>query len=229
LPKKNLAASLSQSFVWAGYFFRLFVAIFFLPFFCAQQVETIAQNLSLDLTTWYIPDLAPGFFDGPAEGLAASFCFFHQFDLIFTSDTINHQSPINKYGVVLAHNFPLVCIGKKANGEDLLVIDPEWRTILPSVQEKYARRIARFRAACHSLKKVYFFRYLDINYQQSKQLSDLLEALYPQLDFVLICVNNSSSLTPYWGLPRVKNYHYNTQAPSSIEEWRRIFTDASLI
>jgi hypothetical protein len=68
---------------------------------CAQQVQAIAQNLSLDLTTWYIPDLPPKFFDGQAEGNALynightrakniwqlHAAFFHQFDLIFTSDT----------------------------------------------------------------------------------------------------------------------------------------------
>lgn len=113
-------------------YFRLFVVISFFYFFaavaaplkvlhltfhrgCAQQVQAIAQNLSLDLTTWYVPDLPPRFFDGYAEGNALynightraekiwqlHSAFFHQFDLIFTSDTaalsrifLQNNSPI---------------------------------------------------------------------------------------------------------------------------------------
>ncbi len=68
---------------------------------CAKQVETIANHFSIDLTTWYIPDLPPLFFDGCTQGSALYNIghrraqniwnlhapFFQQFDLILTSDT----------------------------------------------------------------------------------------------------------------------------------------------
>jgi hypothetical protein len=156
--------------------------------------------------------------------------FNHYTNPDYFTPYIDNQSPVNRYGVVLAHNFPLICIGKKASGEDLLIMDPQWREVLPDVQAKFARRIARFRDACHSFKKVCFFRYLGISYSEAKQLSELLTTLYPNLDFVLICVNNSSSShDPSWNLPRVKCYSYNTTALSALEEWKRIFIAAQLL
>ncbi len=156
--------------------------------------------------------------------------FNHYTNPDYFTPYIDEQSPINKYGVVLAHNFPLVCIGKKPNGEELWVMDPEWRKFLPDIQIKYERRINRFRKACLSSKKVCFFRYLDINYSKAKQLSELLHVLYPHLDFVLLCVENQSHpFARSWHLPRVKNYYYNTQAPLPVEEWKRIFREALLL
>ncbi len=145
---------------------------------------------------------------------------------------IDNQSPINKYGVVLAHSFPLVSVGKKENGEDVLVMDPKWRDVLSIVEEKYERRITRFRQACTSSKKVCFFRYLDIDYAKADQLSNLLHKCYPNLDFLLVCVQNISSDRERqrdWNLPRVKNLYFNTSAVSPHEEWTRIFQDANLI
>lgn len=145
----------------------------------------------------------------------------------------DQQSPINKYGVVLAHNFPLVAVGKKENGEDLLVMDPQWRDVLPTVQEKFIRRANRFRAACYSDKRVCFFRYLDINYQSAEILSHLLHLRYPTLKFFIMCVDNATTSKVNeeddWHIPRIRHFYYNVNASSALEEWMRIFQKAGLI
>ena len=37
---------------------------------CAKEIESVAKELSLDLTTWFIHDLAPYEFDGMTKGSA---------------------------------------------------------------------------------------------------------------------------------------------------------------
>ncbi|MCF7852554.1 MAG: hypothetical protein K9M07_04870 [Simkaniaceae bacterium] len=68
---------------------------------CALEIEAMAKELSIDLTTWYIHDLPPLFFDGMSKGSTLYNIghdraekiwnlhrdFFEQFDLILTSDT----------------------------------------------------------------------------------------------------------------------------------------------
>ncbi len=68
---------------------------------CQTEVEALAQEFSLDLTTWFIPDLPPGWFDGQAQGCALYNIdharaeriwqlhkpFFETFDAIITTDT----------------------------------------------------------------------------------------------------------------------------------------------
>lgn len=146
---------------------------------------------------------------------------------------IDKQSPVNKYGIVLSHSFPLTVIGKKENGDDLLILDPNWREVLPTVQEKYKRRITRFRDACRSNKKVCFFRYLDISPNGAKQLSQLIKTIYPNLEFVLVCVENTTSSSTRKSLKRrdsgIRYYYYNVDEKDALEEWKKIFQDAGLI
>lgn len=68
---------------------------------CANEVAALSNKLSIDLTTWLIPELPLYFFDGYSSGNALYNIghkraeeiwllhkdFFNQFDLIFTSDT----------------------------------------------------------------------------------------------------------------------------------------------
>lgn len=68
---------------------------------CAEEVQRVAQDLSIDLTTWFIQDLPPNFFDGQrttnalyniGHDRAARIWdlhkdFFDKFDMIITSDT----------------------------------------------------------------------------------------------------------------------------------------------
>jgi hypothetical protein len=68
---------------------------------CANEIEIVAQKLSLDLTTWYIHDLPAYFFDESSTGCclynigharaeriwSKHRSYFESFDLIITSDT----------------------------------------------------------------------------------------------------------------------------------------------
>ena len=68
---------------------------------CKKELEGVAKELSIDLTTWFIPDLPAGFFDGKTSGNALYNIgherahriwdlhqdFFHAFDIVITSDT----------------------------------------------------------------------------------------------------------------------------------------------
>lgn len=68
---------------------------------CANEIEIVAQRLSLDLTTWYIQELPPYFFDEVSNGSCLynighdraeriwnkHKAYFELFDIILTSDT----------------------------------------------------------------------------------------------------------------------------------------------
>ena len=68
---------------------------------CKQEFEKVAHELSLDLTTWFIPNLPPYYFDEQAKGNAlynighdraeriwlSHKDYFETFDVILTSDT----------------------------------------------------------------------------------------------------------------------------------------------
>jgi hypothetical protein len=145
---------------------------------------------------------------------------------------IDFQSPVNKYGICLAHSFPLLTIGVDKDGQEKRILDPEWRRVLPEVQAKYDRRITRFRQACTSGKKVYFLRYLGIEKNGAERLSNLIHARYPFLDFILICVNHQASRAhnQNWNIPRVKNYYIDGTVPKGdLAGWERIFKDVGLL
>jgi hypothetical protein len=128
----------------------------------------------------------------------------------------DQRSPVNKYGIVLAHDFPIVVLGIDKDGKEKTAIDPNWMELLPEVQEKYQRRIDRFREACLSKKKVFFIRYGGIVKEQAKQLTQLIAAKYPCLDFTLMCFTSESEKHP-WNIPRVKNYKIKAVAPHEIQ------------
>jgi hypothetical protein len=68
---------------------------------CEREIEAIAQEFNMELTTWFLPDLPPLFFDGVSKGNALYNIghdraeriwnihkdFFDQFDAVITSDT----------------------------------------------------------------------------------------------------------------------------------------------
>lgn len=143
---------------------------------------------------------------------------------------IDNRSPVNKYGVVLAHDFPIVPNGKDKNGNDIFKLDPNWPNLLPAVQAKYQRRFDRFYKACNSGKKIYFVRHLEITQETAARLSKLLTEKFPNLDFTLICVRNSPPDLGTWHVNKVKNYYVDTTAPwGDVGEWRRIFIDVGIV
>lgn len=85
---------------------------------CAEEIEAVAKELSLDLTTWLIQSLPPYWFDGFAQGNALYNIgheraervwnlhkdFFNSFDAIITSDT----APLSRIFVQNKWKKPLI-------------------------------------------------------------------------------------------------------------------------
>jgi hypothetical protein len=85
---------------------------------CQTEVAAIAKEFSFDLTTWFIPDLPPKWFDGKTQGNALynighdrakriwkkHKSFFNSFDLIITSDT----APLSRIFLQNGFKKPLV-------------------------------------------------------------------------------------------------------------------------
>lgn len=85
---------------------------------CEKEVKGLAVDLGLDLTTWFIPDLPPKFFDGETSGNCLYNIghkraeriwnlhrhFFEQFDVILTSDT----APLSRIFLQNSSTKPLI-------------------------------------------------------------------------------------------------------------------------
>jgi hypothetical protein len=156
--------------------------------------------------------------------------FYHFSNPDFFVPYFDQRSPVNKYGIVLAHDFPVVTLGFDENGNERTAIDPNWLQLLPEVQEKYRRRIDRFHSVCLSNKKVFFVRYLGTTKRQARNLIKLIASRYPHLDFTLLCINHGTDKAVPWKIPRVKNYNINASTEfSEPDKWREIFVDAGLI
>lgn len=156
--------------------------------------------------------------------------FYDYTNPAYFTNYIDNKSLVNKYGIVFAHDFPVLHLGVYPNGQENYILDPNWHNAIPTIQAKYQRRIDRFNAACTSGKKVYFVRFLGIEDKMATRLSDLLSSLYPNLDFTIICVRLKSPPFGTWNIKRVKNYYLDTTSPEGdIGEWRRIFLDAGII
>ena len=163
------------------------------------------------------------------------------------------HSPVNKYGIVLAHSFPIIDLQDntpqltceqifKMSGmvpydvkhtlehdkvqRPRQMISPKWREILPEVAEKYRRRITRMRECCQGEGKVYFFRCNDLSKETAIQLVSILDRLYPRLNYTVIAVcNRPDSVCEKWNIPKVKNYVVNVHNQGDTE-WHRIFQDS---
>lgn len=85
---------------------------------CVKEFEGVASDLSLDLETWFIPDLPPKFFDGATSGNALYNIgheraeriwethkdYFQKFDAILTSDT----APLSRIFLQNGFSKPLI-------------------------------------------------------------------------------------------------------------------------
>lgn len=101
---------------------------------CAKEFEAVAKALSLDVTTWYIHDLPPKFFDGQTQGSALYNIgharaeriwnlhkeYFQTFDTVFISDT----APLSRIFLQNGWNKPLVIwICNRFDYSDLASLD----------------------------------------------------------------------------------------------------------
>ena len=120
---------------------------------------------------------------------------------------------INKYGLVFVHDFPTIHYsGNNIQNEDNIgesILHPEWITFLPEIQTKYDRRINRFRERCSGNKKIYFIRHFGSSRGEAIRLRDLIQQMYPALDFTLVIVGNNQNYSALWGEKNIRNYYLN--------------------
>lgn len=114
---------------------------------------------------------------------------------------------------------------------DLYGADSSFEEYLPTIQEKYERRIARFRKLGTYAGKVYFFRSaypphypplttshpecFAITSAQAKKLKDALSQLFPAMDFTLVIINYSEVPSEnICGIDKVIEFKIGRDAPS---------------
>ncbi len=87
---------------------------------------------------------------------------------------------LDYYGFHFVHDFPAItpndAFAKEIGDGHITggVLQDNWKDFIPTVQEKYQRRIDRLRALLLSNEKVYLIRYSDITQEQTIQLRNLL-------------------------------------------------------
>jgi hypothetical protein len=74
------------------------------------------------------------------------------------------------------------------------------------IKFKYDRRIKRFFEVLNSDKKVLLVR-LGITYHQAVFLDEFIHSHYPNLDYLILAVDDSEEIKTDWGLTRVKNVY----------------------
>lgn len=152
----------------------------------------------------------------------------------FLSLRPDNHGVINKYGIVFVHDFPTTDYTGDFDIEAPLnedILHQHWREALAIIQEKYARRIQRFRDICSSNIKVYFIRHQGIqSREQACALRNIIRRIYPNLDFTLVIVGNDNSFAKPWNIPNIKNYYLKqTIVWNDVKEWEIIFNDLGLI
>jgi len=129
---------------------------------------------------------------------------------------------IDYYGFHFTHDLPT----QKSNmnafmntdfvGADILA--NEWQKAVPQVQEKYNRRINRFREDCLGKEKVFFFRTEFVNKEDAILIRDTLQQLYPKMDFTLVVMTRDNTFKQDWKLPRIKNFFISG---NTVIEWKK--------
>lgn len=139
---------------------------------------------------------------------------------------------INKYGLVLVHDFPTMHTSNDIENADLInedTLHPDWINFLSDVQKKYNRRIERFRNMCMSNKKIYFIRHGGTSRDRACLLRNLLKTSYPHLNFTLVIVGHDSSFATPWKEKNIKNYYLDsTTVWNDVAQWKNIFIDLGL-
>lgn len=83
------------------------------------------------------------------------------------------------------------------------------------IKSKYERRIQRFFSLMQSNKKILFFR-VQVTRDEVIVLDNLIHTTYPNLDYTLVAINDSSDAEHDWGLERVRNFYMR----QSIDNWQ---------
>ena len=175
-------------------------------------------------------------FDGLYKCLEEDFKNFLRPDAL---SLYNHHPGImgvqdNYYGFQFIHDFPPSSIDHlqiselEENPPFMGFISPNFLDYLATVQEKYARRIERFRHVLSGPHEIFFIR-TTITKEQAISLHSLFRRKYPNLNFTLVAIDNTDEIRIPWGIPGIRNaYIVNTFVEGS-SEWEKLFRELGLI
>ena len=174
-------------------------------------------------------------FDGFCDLIENDFASFLDPNLLNVHPVLPFVVINDLYKIEFRHDFPSV---GSTQVESILV--PNWKDFSIEVNEKYNRRIARFRDLGNYKSKVFFIRMAynsGISYEgpkvitrgESVILRDILKRKFPQTDFALIIVNyenelNKIDISP-WNLEGILNFTIKDYSSG----FSQIFKDLGLL
>lgn len=131
---------------------------------------------------------------------------------------------------VFFHDFPI--ISDNPEQEDTVrsgKILENFLDFYDDINNKYQRRIFRFREALNSSEKVILIRYLATK-EEAVLLRDLIQFKYPLLDFTIVIITDNLE-HKNWNEYQIENYYI---PPENIwncysVEWLNIFYDTKLV
>ncbi|MGB8468330.1 MAG: DUF1796 family putative cysteine peptidase [Candidatus Babeliales bacterium] len=174
-------------------------------------------------------------FDSLYQAIADDFKYF--LDVAYLHVASNNCMVIDYYGLYYVHDFPTIdspAAIKEHKAVSMRPITPlrnDWEKYLPQIQEKYQRRIERFRTALRSKDHVFLFR-SDISKEQAIRLRDLLETMYPAAQFTLIVLDMSrkkAAQRDLWHERAIKQYSCAVKENKLNIMYQRIFKQLRLI
>lgn len=144
-----------------------------------------------------------------------------------------------KYQVALAHDFPGLD-GGVLIGAGVPV--GNWLGALGNIQDKYQRRIERFKNVFNLANKVYFFRlrftyWSCDNAPQDKRsvikLKQILAKKFPTENWELIVVSDTKDYMHDWNIPQVRNFYIGPPTAGPMDpydaKWTEVFKKLGLI
>ena len=124
------------------------------------------------------------------------------------------------YQVEFRHDFPVI-----GSSRETSVLDEDWRDYIPSIRDKFLRRIARFNQLAFYKGQVFFIRMAYnsphiyewpkvITRSEATTLRDILRKKFPETDFILVIVNYANEVASDeivdWNLEGIKNHYISS-------------------
>ncbi len=174
-------------------------------------------------------------FDAVCEMITTDFATFLDKEALEISNPTTVFDQVN--GFKFIHDFP-THHGMNNTEHDPASTGPirqDFLNYLPSIKEKYNRRISRFINALHGNDRIYLIRNRDVSIEQALMLCLLLEEKFPNLDFLLIVVDDENKITSKIDQvnKRIKFFYGSKyiqyESNRAIVDWKKIFKKLNLI
>lgn len=139
-----------------------------------------------------------------------------------------------RYDIKFFHDFPLSNKPLSSSLQDLDdhmyggffdSLASNFLDYLPTIAQKYKRRIKRFYIALQSGSPIYFFRTHYITPFQARKLVYFFTQNFPYLNFKLIAIHSLSHCKGNWNIPHVESFYIDPKLFSiNLNEMKRIET-----